>query len=284
MKRIVTCVVIVLSIQVAVRAANLQADTTKAWEQYVDSATRQMQERAGRGKTYLWVDESPDRLTKVRAGEIVVAPIGPENPKKVASGLIHHWVGATFIPHVSRNNVLQVVRDYARYKELYQPAVIDSRVIATSEATDRFSMLLMNKALFVKTALDTDYECAYIQVDERRGYSISRTTRIQEIEEYGAPSQRVLQEGEGNGLIWRLSSIVRWEEREGGVYIEIEAMALSREIPASLRWIAEPIVRRVSRNSLATSLKQTQDAVASATILASQAPPRSRCAGVRACE
>ena len=71
----------------------------------------------------------------------------------------------------------------------------------------------------------------------------------------------MLREGEGKGLLWRVLSLSRFEERDGGVYIEFEAIALSRDIPASLHWMIEPIVRRVSRNSLITSLKQTGGAV-----------------------
>ena len=67
--------------------------------------------------------------------------------------------------------------------------------------------------------------------------------------------------GQGGGYIWRLASQVRLEERDGGVYLELEVMALSRDIPGSLRLFVEPIVRRVSRNSLAESLRQTEDAV-----------------------
>jgi hypothetical protein len=40
-------------------------------------------------------------------------------------------------------------------------------------------------------------------------------------------------------------------------------MALSRDIPVAFRWVADPIVRRVSKNSLLTSLRQMQDAVRS---------------------
>ena len=47
------------------------------------------------------------------------------------------------------------------------------------------------------------------------------------------------------------------------MYVEMEAIALSREIPFSLRWVVEPVVRRVSRSSLLTSLNQTSEAVRS---------------------
>jgi hypothetical protein len=83
-------------------------------------------------------------------------------------------------------------------------------------------MTLVNKPMFLKTALDSDYKCSYVRVSDRRWYSISETTRIQEIENYGAPAQRALPEDEGTGFIWRFFSITRFEERDGGVYIELE--------------------------------------------------------------
>jgi hypothetical protein len=242
-------------------AASLGPATLSAWDDYVESANKRMEQRLGSDKTFLWVDEAPDRAARVRAGEVIVSPVGPQNPRKVPLGLIHHWVGAVFIPNVSIKDALAVVTDYAHYKDFYQPTVIDSKAIATGDAKDRFSVLLMNKSFFLKTALDTDYESCYVRVDHRRGYSVSRTTRIQEIEEYGAPSERVLQEGEGRGIIWRLFGFTRYVERDGGVYIEIEAIGLSRDIPPSLRWLVEPVVRRVSRGSILTSLQQTENAV-----------------------
>jgi hypothetical protein len=242
-------------------AAHLTPATAQAWDEYVESANARMAQRLSAGTPFLWIDEEPDRLARVRAGELVVSPIGPQTPKKVPSGLIHDWIGVVFVPDTSLNDVLQVVRDYARYKDLYQPGVIDCKVIATGEDKDRFSMLLMNKALLLKTAFDADYESRYVQVDEHRAYSISRTTRVQEVADYGSPEQHVLHAGEGNGVIWHLMGITRFMQRDGGVYIELEALGLSRDIPAAIRWFVEPTVRRVSRDALSTSLEQTQKAV-----------------------
>jgi hypothetical protein len=242
-------------------SASLERTTSEAWEDYVDSASKRMEQRLLPDNAFLWVDEAPERLARVRAGEVVLSPVGPQVPKRVPSGLIHDWVGALFIPNVTLKDVLQVARDYGRYKELYQPTVIASKAIATSEAKDRFSMVLISTSYLPKTALDADYESCYVHVDDRRAYSMTRATRIQEIEEYGTPTQQVLREGEGNGFIWKLFSITRYAERDGGVYLEFEAIGLSRDIPASLRWIVEPIVRRISRSSLSTSLQQTAQAV-----------------------
>ena len=222
-----------------------------------------MEQRLSAGSTFLWVDEVPDRLARVRRGEIVVSPVGPRNPKKVPSGLIHDWLGAVFIAHVTTNDVALVLRDYARYTKFYPETVIDAKAIATTETSDRFSMLMANRSFLLKTVFHADYESCRIQVDDRRRYSVSRTTRIQEIEGFGGPAQRVLEEGKGSGVLWQLYSVTRFAERDGGVYLEIEAIALSRDIPPSLLWALGPIVRRESRNALANSLQQTENAVVS---------------------
>ena len=59
-------------------------------------------------------------------------------------------------------------------------------------------------------------------------YSITQSKRIQEIADYGTARERKLAEGEGTGLIWRLFSVSRFEERDGGLCVETEATALSR--------------------------------------------------------
>ena len=45
----------------------------------------------------------------------------------------------------------------------------------------------------------------------------------------------------GAGLIWRVFSATRLKERDGGVFLEVEAIVLSRDIPATLRWLIEPL-------------------------------------------
>ena len=255
------CCVISLVIVFTAGATELKQETLKAWQEYVVAATAKMQERLRPGAHFLKVDEDQHWISNVRSGEIVVSSGGSQDLTKVPSGLIHDWFGAAFIPGTTLNQVLSVVRDYDRYKEYYHPTVADSKTLSTDRLEDRFSMLLVNNSLLVGTALAGDYKCRYVRVSDRRWYSISESTRIQEIEDSGTANEHMLREGEGKGLLWRLVSITRFEERDGGVYMELEAIALSRDIPISLRWMVAPIVRRVSRNSLVASLRQTEGAI-----------------------
>jgi hypothetical protein len=89
--------------------------------------------------------------------------------------------------------------------------------------------------------------------------------QMREIEAYGKSGERFLTPNEGSGYIWRMHSIARFQERDGGVYLELEAIALTRDIPGSLRWLVSPVVNHLSINSLTTTLRQTRDAVHSAS-------------------
>jgi hypothetical protein len=58
------------------------------------------------------------------------------------------------------------------------------------------------------------------------------------------------------------------------MYLELEAVALTRDIPASVRWLANRVVNHLSINSLRTTLRQTRDAVNS---LAGRPEPLASC-------
>src|SRR5579872_1380129 len=262
--RIRSACIVALGMALSVaQAASLRPEAAKAWENYLESASGGIRERTNAPAGFLQIDATPAVAAKVHGGQIVVSPAAGHIPKKVPSGLIHDWIGAAFLANTTIKDVVAIVRDYPKYTEVYAPHVLASRVISTGETEDLFSVVLINKSVLSKTALDCDYETTFIRVGDHRMYSITQAKRIQEIADYGTPKQHTLPEGEGSGLIRRLYSVSRFEEREDGLFIETEAMALSRDIPSALRLVVEPIVRRVSRESLETALGQTATAVRS---------------------
>jgi hypothetical protein len=268
-----------------VAAADLKPATLQAWEAYLQAAKARNHKRLADGDSFLSIDAGPADAAKLRQGDVIVSPARPNVPVKVPSGLIHDWAGAIFVPNASIGDVLRVVRDYDHYQATYHPNVVGSKPIEMGECEDRFSIVIMNKSFFAKSALDSDYRSIFVRVDDEHWYSTTETTRIQEVADYGAASQHLLPEDHGTGIIWRLYSFARLEERDGGVYVELEAIALSRDIPVTLRWVVDPIVRRVSRSSLATSLQQTADAVrasATTTSRSPEGPRRNRGAGAAA--
>ncbi len=246
-------------------AIELQPGTLKAWDAYILNADSRMHSRLDGELPFSWTDEAPGRRLRLRRGEILFAPLTGRGTQSVAGGLIHHWIGATFIPNATIEGLLAVVHDYNRYKEFYKPVVADSKVLACTETDQKFSMVWQHKILFVNAAIEGQYQAHDFALDGRRGYSIANTTMVREIESYGQNDERFLAPGQGNGFIWRMHSIARYEERDGGVYLELEAIALTRDIPLSLRWMVNPVVNHLSIDSLVTSLRQTRDAVDSLT-------------------
>jgi hypothetical protein len=253
-------VLAVLCISSCCTAATLKTEATEAWEAYLQQAMAAMQARTQPGAHFLWLDDEPGRREHVRTSGPYILPVG-HIPRHVPSGLIHDWLGAGFVPNVTIADILRIVRDYDHYADVYRPGVIESKLRSRDGMKDLFFLRFANRSVVAKTALDSEGEATYICLDEHRWYAFSNTIHIREIDKFGTPGQHTLPEDQGTGLIWRLSSITRLEELDGGVYAELEALALSRDIPPALRLFANPIVRRVSRDSLATSLHQTRVAI-----------------------
>lgn len=263
---VIVAVLLLIAAAVESKAAELNPTTLSAWNDYVQAQNLRVAESSQ--AAFLWSDQSPDRISRLREGEILVAPKG-DNPKVVPHGLIHHWIGAVFLPNTNLDDVLKVVRDYDNYKEFYAPNVKESSLLHRTGTNDAFSLVMLNKAVVAKFALDAEFENSYAALDNNRWYSVAYSTRIREIEEYGQPDQHALAPNTGHGFIWRLYSVSRFEQRDGGVYVELETVALSRDMPTALQWVVNPVVRRVSKGSLLVSLQKTQKAVLTTNSVAS---------------
>jgi hypothetical protein len=67
--------------------------------------------------------------------------------------------------------------------------------------------------------------------------------------------------GGGSGYLWRLNTYWRFAEKDNGVYIQCEALSLTRDIPTGLGWLLKPLVTRIPRDSLNKALGRTRDVV-----------------------
>ena len=245
-------------------AAELQPGTLAEWNVYLKEADLHMQDRVAGGRPFLWMDESPERAASVHRGEVAIGPGVGKGTESVLHGLVHDWIGTIFIPGATISDLWAVVHDYENYRRTYRPVVSSARTLACTDASQEFQMVWQRKVLFVSAAIEGRYQAHDVRLDARRGYSIAESVEIREIEGYGHPVEHLLPAGTGSGFIWRIRSVARYEERDGGVYLELEAVALTRDIPASLAWMVKPVVNHLSVNSLTTTLRQTRDAVTGA--------------------
>jgi len=236
----------------------LQPQTLKAFEVYVREAEAAM-EPSLRGKgSFLWSDASPERTEEVRRGQTVAQFWSGSAPIKVPEGLIHDWIGACFVPGTSIEATLGVIQDYDNHANVYKPEVITSKLLSRHNNDFEIYLRLLKKKI-ITVILDTNHSVHYRPLGHTRWLCRSYTTRIAEVEKPGKPEEKVLPADEGYGFLWRLYSYWRFEERDGGVYLECRAISLTRDVPSGLGWIVDPIIRKLPKESLVHTLECTRE-------------------------
>jgi hypothetical protein len=236
-------------------AVDLKPATVQAFDSYI----QQTEQRLSQRKPFLWSDESADRAKRVRAGEVVVEPAGAKPLTEIRDGLIHDWVGAVFVPGVNIATVIEHVEDYdharTRHKE-----VVDSHIIAR-HGNDFVVYMRLIKKKMITVVLDTEHDIHYYQIDATHWRSQSKTTKIAEVEDAGKSGEHEMPTGTGHGFLWKLDTYWRFQERDGGTWMECEAISLTRDIPVGLGWLIEPIIRSLPRESLENTLRETAGAL-----------------------
>lgn len=242
------------------RTPGPRPETVQAFTRYTRQVESLVDARL-RGEEPFLQAASPARLAQLQAGRVLCQPRYQRGDIPVRSGLIHDWVGTVFIPGATVHDVLKVVQDYDRHRLIYRNAVIASRTLEHVDGRYRVYLRLMKRKV-TTVILDTEHEVNYQQLDEARWHSRSRSTRIAEVENGGKPGERVLPPGRGHGYLWRLNTYWMFWQKDGGVYLECEVVSLTRNVPAGLAWLLNPIVRNLPRDALIGTLQATRTAVA----------------------
>lgn len=249
-------------------AAELQQKTVVAFDHYVAATEARFADELRPGGPFLYIDRlSPDQKNQayeaLRRGELKIEKIDSKESgvsQSVPGGIIHHWVGIVFIPGATLAKSLPIIKDYDHRDQYYKPDVIASRTI--SHNGDDYTMFLrLKQKKFVTAVLNTTYAIHWGEVDPTRVYSNSISTRIAEVKDASKPDGEELPVGTGNGYAWRLNTYWRFEERDGGIYLQCEAVSLSRDIPTGLGWLIEPMVNGIPRDSLLKILTRTRDII-----------------------
>jgi hypothetical protein len=243
-------------------------ETLKAFESYIQAAEARNNEELAARKNFLWVDALPEpehertyRLLKRQQTVIRHSASCPSRDcSNIPGGMIHDWTGITFVPGVTLQQTLTALQDYDRDADYYRPTVLRAKLL--SRAGNSFHVFLRLKETHVLTVvLDTEYEIQYLVVDSTHAASISHSTRITEIESAASPQEHATSPKDTHGFLWRLNSYWRFYQADGGVYIQCNAISLTRDVPARLGWLVGPFIQNVPRESLDFTLTATRQAL-----------------------
>lgn len=203
---------------------------------------------------------APVDFARLRRGEPIIARVTASGGEDLPGAMLHDWRGTAFVPGARAADFERLLRDFNGYPRYFSPQVLGAKVL--SQEGDRYQMRMRVRQKHVITVvLDTTYDVTFGRVDTQRGYSISRSTQISEIDSPGTAHERALSSNEEHGFLWRLNTYWTWEERDGGLLIQIESVSLTRSIPTGLGWAVRPFVESVPRESLEFTLRSACNAL-----------------------
>ena len=199
----------------------------------------------------------PDRLMR---GELVVEEITPGGGAALPGALLHHWRGTAFAPGARAADFERLMKDFEAYPQHFSPEVLQAKVVAGHGDALQASMRVRQKHV-ITVVMDSSYDVSFGRLDAEHGYSVSRSTRIAEVDGAGTRGERALNASEEHGFLWRLNTYWSYEERDGGLYMQIESVSLTRSIPRGLGWAVRPFVESVPRDSLEFTLRSVCNAL-----------------------
>jgi hypothetical protein len=258
-------------------ATELKPEAAQGFEQYARLTELRMQGELAPGGAFLRVDSLPEAsrgeaYARLQRGEVIserLRTLDPSGHTSTPGALIHHWVGTVFVPGVSLRQVLALVQDYDHHSEYYKPEVVKSKTLQRTGNDFKVYLRLKQKKI-VTVVLDTEYIVHYRQLDAARAIGDSYSTRIAEVAHADEPGEQAMPAGTGEGFLWRLNSYWRFSEANGGVYIQCEAVSLTRDIPTGLNWLIAPYIESIPKESLEFTLQSTRSAVLRAGLHATQ--------------
>lgn len=250
-------------------AAELKQDTVQAFDQYVKVTEEERAAKRRKSGTFLWIDSQEDALRRqlherLARGEVVTKRLETHDdnrPIRIPHGLVHHWIGTIFIPGATLPQTMSLMENYPSYPQLFSFGVERSKVLSQDKKDFEVQLRMFREARS-PVFYNVDLDDRYIRVDAGHGYRRSRSTRIAELADVGKPTEHELPIGNDRGLLWRLNLDWSCEEENGGVFLQIELIALSRGVPAIIAWLANPYIQSIPQEYLGKVLQAMRSGMA----------------------
>ncbi len=265
MKQALVALILTISTGQAIRLGGsdlvLPPETLAAFYSYVARVEARMDAETAAANTFLWIDNLPasrrqdvSRRLK-RAKAVVEQGEGPGGGVfGVPGGLVQHWFGTVFIPGVTIQQTLATLQDYERYPRLFKP-VLRAKVVEHQCDLYKLRVRLVQSRI-VTTAVDVDTDIRYTALDATHVSARGHSTRILGLKDHDTPQEQ--QRPSVN--LWRLNHYARFEERDGGTYVQFEIVVLTRGVPTALSWAIAPF-RQFVGSEFARALEAARSVV-----------------------
>jgi hypothetical protein len=192
--------------------------------------------------------------------QTILEELTPTGGRSLPGALLHDWRGTAFVPGATAADFERLLKDFNNYPQHFAPQVLRAKVLADHGDRLQASMRLSQHHL-ITVVIDSTYDVTFARLDAQHGYSRSQSIAIAEIGSPGTPTEHALSAAEEHGFLWRLNTYWTYEERDGGLAVQIESISLTRSIPTGLGWAIRPFVESVPRDSLQFTLQSVCNAL-----------------------
>lgn len=258
------CGLVIVAIFAAAPASTAEEPTSAAvanFNAYVSAVELRLSQQHRSQSTFIApTDVTPQNEIKLRRGDLIVERLTPSRSAVASGAMLHHWRGTAFAAGAKAADFERLMKDFSAYPRHFSPQILQARVLAQQADHIQASMRVRQRHV-ITVVMDTTYDITFTRLDAQHGYSISRSTRISEIDSPGTASERALNPAEEHGFLWRLNTYWSYEERDSGLYMQIESVSLTRSIPRGLDWAVRPFVESVPRESLEFTLRSVCSAL-----------------------
>jgi hypothetical protein len=204
--------------------------------------------------------EPESEAMRLRQGGLIVEQLSPATGSEFSGAMLHDWRGTAFAPGATPADFEWLMRDFHTYPQHFAPQVLEAKTLAQS-GDHLQAWMRVRQHHVITVVMDATYDISYGHLDAGHGYSVSRSTQIDEIEGVGTRAEQPLGPGEEHGFLWRLNTYWSYEERDGGLYLQVEAVSLTRSVPRGLGWAIGPYVQSIPRESLEFTLHSAVNAL-----------------------
>jgi hypothetical protein len=241
------------------------AAATAAFSAYVSKVEVRLAEQHRSPNGFLASVESGSQTSlRLRRGEFIIEQLTPASEADLPGALLHHWRGTAFVRGAPVGDFERLTKDFNGYPQRFSPQVVRASVLSPQDGRipDHFTASMrVRQRHMITVVMDTTYDIRYGRLDVQHGFSSSRSTRISEIASPGTAKEHALSDGEEHGFLWQQNIYWSYEARDGGLYMQIESISLTRAIPTGLGWVVRPYVESVPHESLEFTLRAACNAL-----------------------
>ncbi|MES1262575.1 MAG: hypothetical protein ABUS49_12645 [Acidobacteriota bacterium] len=239
---------------------HLDEETLRSYQDYVEIFEKSVIEQFNKtGK--LWIDsENNGKRSAFEASKPVVVPRRNED---IAHGSIHHFSGSIHLNGATIESVRRVMEDYAHYVQIFRPDLGSASGVREPDSTpedEHFlsKLLLVQTTLWMSVSYDTVYDTHYRRIGKDRWTARSVALSIKEWRDPKNAAAGTLPEGDDHGFLWKTNTYWLARERNGGLDLQADSIALSRPNPTGFAWWGT----RRSRDAVDKMLRDVQAAIA----------------------